>query len=59
MVEANRSACSSISQLPRMAVFQCVGLRPSTSYNITAVDSDGHVDSLTCSTAKKEENQCK
>ena len=59
MVEANRVACSSVSQLPRMAVFQCVGLCPSTSYNITAVDSDGHVDSLTCSTAKEEENQCK
>ena len=59
VVEANRAACSSVSQSSRTAVFQCVGLRPSTSYNITAVDSDGHVDSLTCSTVKKEEHQCK
>ena len=59
VIEANKAACFSISQSPRMAVFQCVGLRPSTSYNITAVDSDGHVDSLTCSTAKEEEHQCK
>ena len=58
MVEANRAACRSVSQSSGRAVFQCVGLRPSTSYNITAVDSDGHVDSLTCSTAKKE-NICK
>ena len=59
MVKANRAACSSVSQSPRMAVFQCVGLHPSTSYNITAVDSDGHVDALTCSTAKEEEHLCK
>ena len=59
VVEANRAACISVSQSPRTAVFQCVGLRPSTSYNITAVDSDGHVDSLTCSTAKKEEHLSK
>ena len=56
VVEANRAACSSVSQSPRMTVFQCVGLRPSTSYNITAVDNDGHVDALTCSTAKEEKN---
>ena len=56
VVEASRAACRSVSQSPRMAVFQCVDLRPSTSYNITAVDSDGHVDALTCSTAKKEKN---
>ena len=59
VVEANKAACFSISQSPRRAVFQCVGLRPSTSYNITSVDSDGNVDSLTCSTPKKEENLCK
>ena len=59
VVEANSAACSSVSQSPRMAVFQCVGLHPSTSYNITAVDSDGRVDALTCSTVKKEEHPCK
>ena len=59
MVEANKAACRFVSQSSGTAVFQCVGLRPSTSYNITAVDSAGHVDSLTCSTAKKEENLCK
>ena len=45
VVEANTAACRSVSQSPRMAVFQCDSLRPRTSYNITAVDSDGHVDS--------------
>ena len=55
MVEANGTACSSVTKLPRMAVFQCDSLHPNTSYNITAVDGDGHVDSLHCSTANHME----
>ena len=55
VVEANGAACSSVTKLPRMAVFQCDGLHPNTSYNITAVESDGHVDSLHCSTANYKE----
>ena len=57
VVEANGTACSSVTKSPRMAVFQCGSLRPNTSYNITAVDSDGHVFSLSCSTSSNKENR--
>ena len=50
-VEANGTECTSVMESPRMALFQCDGLEPSISYNIRAMDSDGHVDSFTCSTA--------
>ena len=58
MVEANGEACSSVRVSPRMAVFQCDSLHPDTSYNITAVDSHGHVDSLSCSTPNHREHTC-
>ena len=62
MVEANGTACSSVTKSPRMAVFQCdstsASLHPNASYNITAVDSDGHVFSLSCSTPNHRENTC-
>ena len=57
MVEANGAACSSVTISPRMSVFQCDSLHPNT-YNITAVDSDGHVDFLSCSTPNHRENTC-
>ena len=56
MVKANGTACSSMTKLPRVAVFQCGSLHPSTTYNITAMDSNGHVFSLSCNTPK--ENIC-
>ena len=58
MVKANGTVCNFIRESPRMAVFQCGSLHPSTSYNITAVDGDRHVYSLSCSTADQKENAC-
>ena len=55
MVKANGIACRSVTESPRMAVFQCSSLHPNTSYNITAVDSDGHVYSLSCMTSNHKE----
>ena len=58
-VEANGTECTSVMKSPRMAVFQCDGLEPSISYNIRVMDSDGHVDSLTCSTADDNRGELK
>ena len=58
MVKANGTVCSSVTKSLRMAVFQCGSLHPNTSYNITAVESDGHVYSLSCSTHNHRESIC-
>ena len=57
MVKVNGTACSSVTKSPRMTVFQCGNLRSNTSYNITAVDIDGHVSSLSCNTSSNKENR--